>query len=389
MKRTVVVMPGDGIGRVVVPQALRVLDAVGFDADYVQAEVGWDAWRATGVALPERTVALLREHGLGLFGAITSKPAEEAQRALAVELQGRGVHYESPALAMRRRLGLHTAIRPCRSWQGNPTNFVRRTAEGLEEPPVDVTVIMQNTECMYAGVEWSGLPQDLRSAMDRHKAMGQFEGVASSELSLSCRVLSSAGCRAIARDAFAYAQRRGKRTVTVCDKWGVMQETASMLLQAAEQEGERWPGIGLNRVNIDALVPGLMRHPGAYEVLLCSAMVGDIASDAAAALVGGLGFTPCANLGDGCAVFEPTHGSAPARQQEDPPRVNPIATILAAAMLCEHVGETAQAQAIRRAVGRVVARGEVRTADMLGGRATGATTGEMTDAVLGELRGTA
>jgi isocitrate dehydrogenase (NAD+) len=385
--RHVVVMPGDGIGRVVVPQALRVLDAVGFSARYVHAEVGWDLWCRTGKPLPDETVRLLEEHGLGLFGAITSKPQQEAEHALSPHLRDRGLVYESPILALRRRLHLATSVRPCRSWMGNPTNFLRQGSTEVESPRVDIVVVMQNTEGMYAGVGWSGVPDGLRAALDGHPNMEAFAATASDQLAVSCRIASFDGCRRIARAAFSIARGRGDGHVTLCDKWGVMQETASMLLAAARSEAALWPRVELRTQNVDALIAQLLRTPERYGVILCEALVGDIVSDAASALVGGLGFAPCANLGETCAVFEPTHGSAPDLASQDPPRANPIAAILAAAMLCDHVGETQAADRIRDAVARTVQRGEARTPDMLppGSGDASVTTEQMTDAIVESL----
>jgi isocitrate dehydrogenase (NAD+) len=383
----VVIMPGDGIGRVVVPQALRVLDAVGFKAEYVRAEIGWDLWRTTGHPLPEATIALLEEHRLGLFGAITSKPAQEAQRALSPHLRDRGLRYQSPILELRRRLGLGASIRPCRTWRGNPTNFIRNGAQGVETPPVDITVVMQNTEGLYAGIGWSGLPEPLRTALESHPNMTVFADAPSDQLALSCRLLSRAECRRIAGVAFSTASAQGRTHVTLCDKWGVMQETASMLLDAAKQEEKSWPDIALRTENVDALLVQLLRTPERYGVILCGALVGDIVSDAACGLVGGLGFAPCANLGDACAVFEPTHGSAPDIAQDEPSRANPIAAILAAAMLCEHAGDNGAATRIRDAIETTVDMGETRTPDMLPLEGTGpsATAEEMTNAIIAAL----
>ena len=383
----VVVMPGDGIGRVVVPLALRVLDAVGFKAEYVRAEIGWDLWRTTGQPLPEATVALLQEHGLGLFGAVTSKPSQEAQRALSPHLRDRGLRYQSPILELRRRLGLSASIRPCRTWKGNPTNFIRNGSKGVETPPVDITVVMQNTEGLYAGIGWSGLPAPLRTALESHPNMKAFANAPSDQLAVSCRLISRAECIRIARVAFSTASAQGRTQVTLCDKWGVMQETASMLLDAAKEEEKSWPNIALRTENVDALLVQLLRTPERYGVILCGALVGDIVSDAASGLVGGLGFAPCANLGDACAVFEPTHGSAPDIAQDEPSRANPIAAILAAAMLCEHAGDTGAATRIRVAIERTVEMGETRTPDMLplNGMDASATADAMTNAIIAAL----
>src|ERR1039457_4511858 len=153
-KHTVVTMPGDGIGNQVLPEALRILKAVGFDAEYIHADIGWGCWCREGNALPERTSELLAEHKLGLFGAITSKPKKQAEAELRPELRGKGYSYFSPIVTMRQRFHLDPCIRPCVSFPGNPLNFIRkRTAGGFEEPLVNVVVFRQNTEGLYAGVK--------------------------------------------------------------------------------------------------------------------------------------------------------------------------------------------------------------------------------------------
>src|SRR5262252_3211393 len=145
-KHTVVTMPGDGIGNQVLPEAIRVLDAIGFEANYVHADIGWECWVKEGNALPTRTIELLRQHKVGLFGAITSKPKKEAEAELVPALKGKGFQYFSPIVSMR----------PCLSFPGNPLNFIRKRPDGgHEEPKVDVVVFRQNTEGLYAGVEWT------------------------------------------------------------------------------------------------------------------------------------------------------------------------------------------------------------------------------------------
>ena len=165
-RHTVVTMPGDGIGKVVLEESLRVLDAVGFDADYVHADIGWEFWIKEGNPLPQRTLDLLEEHHLGLFGAITSKPKNEADLELAAELRDQGHVYYSPIVGLRQRFNLDVCIRPCRSFPGNPLNFIRRTADGgFEEPPVDAVIFRQNTEGLYGGIEWTNPPQQVREAL--------------------------------------------------------------------------------------------------------------------------------------------------------------------------------------------------------------------------------
>ena len=369
MSRTIVVMPGDGIGRHVVPEALRVLAATGFDATYEPAEVGWDCWRRDGDALPARTLELLRAHRLGLYGANTSKPHAEAMSELAPALRARTPppRYESPVLRMRRGLDLHTAVRPCRSLPGHPRAYVRRGAAGaLESPSIDVTLFVQNTECHYAGVEWRAPPPALRAALATHPNFAPFSGVAPEDLAVSLRVVTRAAALRTARAAFAFASAHGFDRVTLCDKWGVMTETASLMLEAAEAARAEHPGVAIQRTNIDAQVLLLQRRPEDFHVLFASALVGDILSDACAGLVGGLGFAPVANLGEACAVFEPAHGSAPKYGAHDPPVANPVAAILAAAMLLDHVGEAVRAARIRGAILRAMTEGALRTFDVLG-----------------------
>src|SRR3974390_1214288 len=165
-KHTVVTMPGDGIGNQVLPQAVRILEAVGFDADYVHADIGWESWCREGNALPEPTVELLDRHKQGLCGPITSKPKKQAEAELRPELRGKGYSYFSPIVTMRQRFHLDTCIRPCISFPGNPLNFIRkRTDGGFDEPFVNVVVFRQNTEGLYAGVEWTNPPEPVRSPL--------------------------------------------------------------------------------------------------------------------------------------------------------------------------------------------------------------------------------
>jgi len=143
MKRTVVAMPGDGIGKTVLPESIRVLDAVGFEAEYVHGDIGWDFWCSEGNALPERTIDLLKKHKLGLFGAITSKPKDAAEKELDPSLNGKGFSYFSPIVSMRQLFNLDTCIRPCISFKGNPLNFIRKDGKGSYEEPLVNAVIFR------------------------------------------------------------------------------------------------------------------------------------------------------------------------------------------------------------------------------------------------------
>jgi len=393
MTRTVVTMPGDGIGKVVLPEALRVLDAVGFEAEYLHGDIGWDFWVTEGNPLPDRTVALLKEHKLGLFGAITSKPKGEAASELSPELRDKGYEYYSPIVAMRQLFDLHTCLRPCRSFTGNPLNFVRRGADGgIEEPPVDAVIFRQNTEGLYGGIEWTNPPAQVREALATHPKFSAFADVPPEELAVSTRIFTLRNCRRILLAAFEYAKKHGYRSVTVCEKPNVLRETSGMMLEEGLRIQADFPGIALWNTNIDAQMMWLSKNPEDYGVIVAGNMFGDIVSDGFAGLVGGLGFANSGNIGDEVAVFEPTHGSAPKYEELDPPIVNPIAMILSAAMMADHVGELERAQKVRDAVAAVIAAKEVRTYDML--RLTGgpkvfeqgaATTTQVADAIIEAL----
>ena len=153
--RTIVTLPGDGIGKVVLDETIRVLDAAGFEADYVHGDIGWEFWCKEGNPLPDRTIKLLEEHKIGLFGAITSKPKDKTAAELAPELQGKGFTYYSPIVTMRQHFDLDICMRPCKTLKGNPLNFIRRGQNGIEEPEVDVMIFRQNTEGLYGGVDWT------------------------------------------------------------------------------------------------------------------------------------------------------------------------------------------------------------------------------------------
>ena len=392
-RRTVVTMPGDGIGKVVLPEALRVLEAVGFEADYVHADIGWDCWVNEGNALPERTIELLRDHGLGLFGAITSKPKKEANAELRPELRDKGLVYYSPIVSLRQIFDLDVCIRPCRSFPGNPLNFIRRASDGgWEEPVVDAVVFRQNTEGLYGGVEWTNPPAEVREAIATHPKFARFAETPGPDLAISTRIFTRRACHRIARAAFEYASKHGYPSVTVCEKPNVLRETSGMMEEEARRVKEDFPGIALWSTNIDAQMMWLTKNPEDYSVIVAGNMFGDIVSDAFAGLVGGLGFACSANIGDEVAVFEPTHGSAPKYESLDPPIVNPIAMILSAAMMLDHIGETGRAGRIRDAVAAMVREGTVRTYDMMklpGGADVitkgAATTRRVTDAVLDHL----
>ena len=392
-KHTFVTMPGDGIGNQVLPEALRVLKAVGFDADYIHADIGWECWRNEGNALPQHTIDLLSKHKLGLFGAITSKPNKEAQTELKPELRDKKFVYYSPIVTMRQKFNLDICMRPCIGFTGNPLNYIRKRTDGrFDEPQIDTTVFRQNTEGMYAGVEWTNPPEIVRSALGTHPKFKHFASTPGPDLAVSLRIITRPAAKRIVTAAFEYAKKRGFKGVTICEKPNVVRETSGMMEETAKEVAKNYPGIALWSTNIDAQLMWLNKNPEDYNVIVASNLFGDILSDAFAGLVGGLGFAASGNIGDDVAVFEPTHGSAPKYAELNPPIVNPIAMILSAAMMLDHVAEGAKAEHIRKAIAEVVKEGKVRTYDMMripGGAKSisqgAASTNQMTDTILKKL----
>lgn len=396
-KRTIVKLPGDGIGKTVLEEAIRVLDAAGFEADYVEGDIGWEFWCNEGNPLPDRTTKLIEEHKIGLFGAITSKPKDAAFEELAPELKEKGLVYSSPIVGLRQHFGLDICMRPCHSYKGNPLNFVRRGQGGtIEEPEVDVIIFRQNTEGLYGGVEWSNPPDDVYNALMTHpKFVKNFGNVPREELSVSTRIFTKEATERILRAAFDHAKKYGYKSVTVCEKPNVIRETSGMMYKMAiEIQKADYPDIQLWNTNIDAQMMWLTKNPETYGVIVAGNMFGDIVSDGFAGLIGGLGFACSAqfNPDSGIGVFEPTHGSAPKYADYDVSIVNPIAMIESACMMLDFIDENEIAAKIRKAVAEVIAEGKVSTYDMM--KMTGrpdviekgaASTQQMADAVIEKL----
>jgi len=391
--RTIVSMPGDGIGKVVLPESIRLLEAAGFKANYVHGDIGWEFWQKEGNSLPQRTIDLLEEHKIGLFGAITSKPKDAAVAELAPELQGKGFVYFSPIVTLRQHFNLDICTRPCKAFKGNPLNFIRKDGKGgFEEPAVDTVIFRQNTEGMYGGVEWTNPPAQVREALETHPRMKTFANVKSEDLAISTRILSRQATQRIIRAAFEYAKEFGYTNVTVCEKPNVLRETSGMMVKEAQIIKKDFPEIQLWDTNIDAQMMWLTKNPEDYGVIVAENMFGDIISDGFAGLIGGLGFACSANVGNEVAVFEPTHGSAPKYEKLTPSIVNPIAMFLSACMMLDHIGEKVTADKIRNAIAKVIEEGKVKTYDMMkirGGADVfekgACTTQEMTDAVIAAL----
>ncbi|SYZ73893.1 Isocitrate/isopropylmalate dehydrogenase [Candidatus Zixiibacteriota bacterium] len=364
-------MPGDGIGVDVMDAARIVLDKFKFDAEYVPTDIGWEFWCKEGNPLPDRSIQILKNTDCSLFGAITSKPKEEAEAELVPALKGKGLVYTSPIVRLRQEFNLRTNLRPCKAYPGNPLNY----KEG-----VDIVVFRENTEDLYAGVEFFPFPDEVREAIKKHNAkMKKFDKHPSGEVAVSLRINTKTGCRNIVTDAFEYAKKTGRKSVTVVEKPNVIRETSGLMVRTAREVAKNYPGITLYEANIDAMCMWLIKNPLDYSVLVTSNMFGDIISDLCAQLVGGLGFASSGNIGDNYAVFEPTHGSAP--KYAGMHKVNPMAMLLTVVLMLEWLGEKDKSVVLENAIAAVIKEGKVRTYDMGGN----AGTLDIANAVAGKL----
>jgi isocitrate/isopropylmalate dehydrogenase len=353
-------LPGDGVGNDVMEAARLVLDALNFDAEYVHGDIGWEFWKTEGNALPDRTLEMMKTTKCALFGAITSKPKSEAAKELDLSLAGKGYEYFSPIVRLRQEFNLHTNLRPCKAYPGNPLNF----KEGI-----DLIIFRENTEGMYGGVEFHPVPEAVFQALDsNHPKMKKFKQYGLENLALSTRIMSRQKCENIVRQAFKYARKHGRKSVTVVDKPNVLRETGGLMIRTAREVAKDFTDIPMYETNIDAQCMWLLKNPFDYDILVAENMFGDILSDLAAQLVGGLGFASSANMGDSYAVFEPTHGSAPKYTGQY--KVNPMAMLLTTRLMLDWLEEKDMALKLENAIATVIQEGRVQTYDMGGNNTT-------------------
>ncbi len=353
-------LPGDGIGNDVMEAAKIVLDKLNLDADYIPGDVGWEFWKREGNPLPDRTIKLLKETDCCLFGAITSKPKEEAEKELALELKGKGYVYSSAIVRLRQAFKLHTNLRPCKAYKGNPLNY---------RDDIDLVVFRENTEGLYSGVEFHPLPKEVMdSLLENHPKMRRFKNTPLEDIALSCRIFTRKACQSIVRQGFEYAKKFNRNSVTVIEKPNVIRETSGLMIREARKIAQEYPKIELWETNIDAMCMWLVKNPQIYSVLVSSNMFGDIVSDLCAQLIGGLGFASSANIGNDYALFEPTHGSAPKYAGQY--KVNPMAMLLTVKLMLDYLGEKESAQRLENSIAQVIEEGKVRTYDLGGASST-------------------
>lgn len=322
-KHTIVLIPGDGIGPECSAAARRVLDSAGLDAQWIEVPAGATALeQGHDNVLPAVTIDAIKQHRIALKGPVTTPV-------------GKG--FKSVNVQLRQKLGLYAAVRPVRSMQGIKTRY-----EG-----VDLVIVRENTEGLYSGIENEITP-----------------GVVT-----SLKVATEAACTRIARYAFKYAVQRKRKKVTVFHKANIMKLTDGMFIACAQKvREEHFPHVDYDELIIDAGCMKIVQDPTKFDVLLMENLYGDLVSDLCAGLVGGLGVTPGANIGDEYAVFEAVHGSAPDLAGQN--KANPLAMIISGVMMLNHIGETAIAAKIKSAYNAVIAEGKTVTRDLGGSAGT-------------------
>ena len=327
---------GDGVGKEVIPAAAEVLSALGLGLEFTEAYAGFEHFKQCGNAIPDSTLAEIETCGVALFGA-TSSPSAKVDG------------YRSPILAMRKAFELYANLRPVQSLPGK-----------FSRPNLDLLIVRENTEGLYAGRE-------------------RLEG----DTAIAERVITRKGSTRIVRAAFEQAHRRSvvagrSSVVTVVHKANVLKVTDGLFRECALAVAKDYPEVTMKEMLVDAMAMRLVRDPENFDVMVTTNLFGDILSDEASALIGGLGVAPSANVGEKAAVFEPVHGSAPDIAGQG--IADPVGAILSAALLLDHIGQGAQADRVRKAVKSTIEQG-VLPRDLDGV----ATTREVTRGVIGNL----
>jgi isocitrate dehydrogenase (NAD+) len=355
----VTLIPGDGIGPEVMGAARRALEATGVRFNWQVEEAGAAVLEREGTPLPERVIDAIRRTGLAFKGPVTTPV---------------GTGFRSVNVALRKALDLYAAVRPARSYPGTSARFGH----------VDIVVVRENTEDVYAGVEFGYQDERTRELIDwiNHHGYANVR----EDVGISIKLISRFGTERVVRYAFDYARRNARRKVTAVHKANIMKSSDGLFLAIAREIAEQYGDIQFDDMIVDNLCAQLVQHPEMFDVLVLPNLYGDIVSDLCAGLTGGLGIAPGANIGTAAAMFEPVHGSAP--NIAGLGVANPTAAILSGVLMLRHIGEHDAAGRLEQAVVDVLRDGEVRTADLPHGMETRVVgTQEFTDAVITCLGG--
>ncbi len=353
---TITLIPGDGVGPEQTAAARRVIEATGVKIDWEVHEAGEVAMEKYGTPLPDAVLESIRRNKVALKGPITTPI---------------GTGFRSVNVALRHALNLYACVRPCKTYPG-----VRSRYENI-----DLVMIRENSEDLYAGVEY-----DLDTP-EAKQIIAMSNGKIREDSAISIKPLSITGCRRIVKYAFEYALANGRSKVTAVAKANIMKFTDGLFYRVAREVAKEYEGkIAYDEVLVDAMCMQLVQRPEAFDVMVMPNLYGDILSDLCAGLVGGLGVAPGANIGDGVALFEPTHGSAPKYKGMN--KVNPTALILSGMLMLRHIGETEAADRLERAVAEVIAEGKYVTYDLKADRndPTAVGTQEMADAIIAKMK---
>jgi len=354
-------IPGDGTGPEVTEAMRRCVEATGVEIEWEEAEAGADVIEKYGTPLPEQTLESIRRNKVAIKGPITTPV---------------GTGFRSVNVALRQALDLYACLRPCKYYPGARSRY----------PDVDLVIVRENTEDLYAGIEFErGQPETadlIEFLAEKTGKRIRFDS------GISIKPISEYATERIVRFAFEYAISRGRRKITAVHKANIQKYSDGLFLAVARRVAEEYADSGIefeDRI-VDNMCMQLVQKPELYDVLVLPNMYGDIISDLACGLIGGLGLAPGANLGDECAIFEPTHGSAPKYKGLN--KVNPCATILSAVLMLEHLGETEAARRLEQAVADVIAEGRYVTYDLkpTPDDPTAVGTQEMADAIIARLR---
>jgi isocitrate dehydrogenase (NAD+) len=368
MPYEVTLILGDGVGPELAEAARRCIDATGVAIRWDVQEAGVDVMERLGTPLPDSVLESIRRTRCALKAPITTPV---------------GTGFRSINVFLRQELGLYACVRPCKMYRGVRTFF--------SEVPVDLVIVRENTEDLYAGIEFEKGRPETQEVIQAINRLSQDRKVKTGldETGISIKPISVSGTRRIVRYAFEYARKFGRRKVTAVHKANIMKHTDGLFLEVSREVAREYPDIEFEDRIVDNMCMQLVQKPELYDVLVCPNLYGDILSDLAAGLVGGLGVAPGMNVGDTGAVFEATHGSAPKYKGLN--KVNPTALILSGVLMLRYLGEAAAADRLEKAVAEVIAEGKYVTYDLKPHRddPTAVGTQEMADAICRRLQAAA
>jgi isocitrate dehydrogenase (NAD+) len=358
MAHRVTFIPGDGVGPELSEATRRVLEGTGVEFDWDVQEAGADVIEKFGTPLPDPVLESIRANGVAIKGPLTTPI---------------GTGFRSVNVALRKELDLFACLRPCKWYQG-----VRSRYENI-----DLVIVRENHEDLYAGIEFEEGSPEAKQVIEFLN--GLQDRRIREDSGLSIKPISITGTRRIAKFAFDYARAYGRKKVTAVTKANIMKHTDGLFYQVSREVAKEYPEIEYDEYLVDNMSMQLVQKPENFDVLLLPNLYGDIVSDLAAGLVGGLGVAPGANMGDNVAVFEATHGSAPKYKGQN--KVNPMAMMLSGVLMLRHLGEGDAADRLERGLAQVIAEGRSVTYDMKPNRddPTAVGTSDVADAVIAAM----